>query len=802
MHHACVGPASFLPHAGPDPNHVTDTDTHPSTNADGSLLDGDERIVHRARIPARRRAVAKLPEDLSEGVRRVLETGGITDLHRFQREAIDLVRRGQHVVLAGGTGAGKSLCYQVPLLEALCAPHPVTGRKQTALYVAPTKSLAQDQARRLRELDASWARPMLYDGDTPPHARAGIRKQANLLLTNPDMLSAGILPAHAEWATFLRGLALVVLDESHVYRGVFGSHVAQVLRRLRRLLAHYGNDTCTFVLSSATTGNPVAHAERLTGLHVRLVGDAGAPRSGRDLLLWNPELDEASDDRDSALGDASRLYAELLERGMPTIVFARSRNACELIHRFTRERLQARGLDELAERIAPYRAGYTPEERRATERALADGSLRGVVATSALELGIDIGSLEASIVVTYPGTMTSLLQRWGRAARSSHTRGTCLLVAGDDALDQYFMRNPEELLGRDVEDAIVSVRNQRIVVPHVAAAAAELPVGGDVDDALWNDGILRSAVEVLRSDGVARDTPAGIAYVGRDRPASAIGLRSTGRGDVTIIDADSGQLLGTVEIGRAPSTVHGGAVYLHRGESYLVEHLDVANLVATVRRRTMPYYTMAKVDTDIEVVGVHLERELPGSGIVLRHGSVVVTDQLAGYQRMDVRTHRQVGSVVETTLPPIAFETEAIWFASPLPPVPHDPAQGPEQTLRLLGALHAAEHGLIALLPLIATCDRWDIGGLSIDHHAAFDGAGIFIYDGQPGGVGITEAGYGRFEEWARTAHDAIDGCPCDDGCPSCVQSPKCGNLNDPLDKVGAVDALATLLGEQRGWRS
>ncbi|MCW2922973.1 MAG: hypothetical protein JWM98_377 [Thermoleophilia bacterium] len=768
------------------------TTSPPASSAALEPFLGDERVVHRTAQPARHRIAAPLPEDLPLAVVDALARTGVHSLHAFQREAVDHVRDGRHVVLAGGTGSGKSLCYQLPLLEALHAPR--DGRKQTALYLAPTKSLAQDQARRLRELDASWARPLLYDGDTPPRQRAHVRKVANLLLTNPDMLSAGILPSHAEWSTFLRGLALVVVDESHVYRGVFGSHVAQVLRRLRRLLAHYGNDTCTFVLSSATTGNPRAHAERLTGLDLEVVGDRGAPRAARDIVLYNPELDEESGDRDSALGDAARIYAQLLELGVPTIVFARSRKGCELVHRIARDQLAARGRDELVDRIAPYRGGYTPEERRQTERGLASGALVGVVATSALELGIDIGSLAASVVVTYPGTTTSLLQRWGRAGRSVAGRGTCVLVAGEDALDQYFMRNPQELLEREVEHAIVSVRNPRIAVPHLAAAAAELPLGSELDRALW-DGVFDDGCDQLRAAGLARDTPRGLAHVGRTRPGGGIGLRSTGQGEVAIVDSGSGQLLGTVDIARAATSVHPGAVYLHRGESFLVEHLDTQALVASVRAASLPYYTMPKVDTQVEVVGVLEQRTLPGSGLHLLHGRLVVTDQLVGYQRLDSQTHRQI-DLVEQALPPVAFETEGTWFANPLPP--SSAHAGSPQALvdqvRLLGSLHAAEHGLIAMLPLIATCDRWDIGGLSIDWHEAFDGAGIFIYDGHPGGIGIVETGFHRFEEWAGAALVALSGCPCEDGCPSCVQSPKCGNLNEPLDKAGAIDVLRAAL--------
>ncbi|MCW2950498.1 MAG: hypothetical protein JWN41_1511 [Thermoleophilia bacterium] len=762
-----------------------------------ALLGADERVARHVGEPARRRRVVALPEQLPDAVRDALARSGITQLYPFQAAAVRKLGSGSHVVLAGGTGAGKSLCYQLPLLEALLTPlqlaDDVRGtRKQTALYLAPTKSLAQDQARRLREFGATWARPMLYDGDTPPQQRAVIRKHANLLLTNPDMLSAGILPNHAEWATFLRGLSIVVIDESHVYRGIFGSHVAQVIRRLRRLLALHGNDHAVFCLSSATIGNPAQHAARLTGLHgIELVGDEGAPRAARDLVLWNPELDETTGERDSAIGDAARMYATLVEQGVATIVFARSRTSCELIHTIVAEQLTARGRDDLAATIAPYRAGYTPEERRATERALASGELRGVVATSALELGIDIGSLEASIVVTFPGTVTSLRQRWGRAARGAQQRGLCVLVAGEDALDQYFMRHPDALLERDVEHAIVSTRNPRIVLPHLAAAAAESPLGGAVDAELWGEQ-LGSAVDELIASGAASRTPSGVTFTGRGHPAGAISLRSSGRGDVQIVERGSGQLLGTVEVARAMSTVYPGAVYLHRGRSYLVEELDTQNLLAVVHPKVLPYYTMPKVDTQIEVLGVLSERLLEGSGVVLRHGRVVVTDQLVAYQRKDAQTQR-VLDLVEMHLPPLAFETEAIWFAAP--PAAIDALQDAAMPDLLLGALHAAEHGMIAMLPLIATCDRWDIGGLSIDWHEAFQGPGIFIYDGHPGGIGLTETGFARIDRWLDVSRAAIDDCPCDDGCPSCVQSPKCGNLNEPLEKAGAVLVLDALGG-------
>jgi len=748
-----------------------------SSGAEGArrLLDGFEQVVHTEGRAARRRHGGPLPDGLHLDVLTALERSGIQDLHAFQSVAAERILGGGHTALVGGTGSGKSLCYQLPMLQRLRA-----ARRARALYLAPTKALAQDQARRLREFEAGWLRPGLYDGDTPKAQRTVLKRSANLLLTNPDMLSAGILPRHAEWAGFLSGLELVVIDEAHVYRGVFGSHVAQVMRRLRRLCAVYGAEP-TWVTSSGTIANPEEHFTRLTTLAAEVVDDSGAPTAGRDLVLWNPELDDDGAERNSPLGDAARIYALLVEERVPTIVFARTRKACELIHRFTSDRLRSRGLDHLAERIAPYRAGYTAEERRATERALASGDLVGVVATNALELGIDIGGLEASVCATFPGSITSLWQQWGRAGRSG-ARGLSVLVAGADALDQYFMREPEALLQRPVEHAVLSTANPRIVLPHIAAAACESPIGGALDEALFGAEPLEAALAELRSRGAVRATPDGSsAYVGRDHPAGAISLRSSGRGDVMIVDSLSGVLLGTVELRRAHSTVYPGAVYLHRGASYLVRELDLERRVAAVEPAVTAWYTLPKMDTDISVLECQRVRQL--HGLALNFGLVEVTDQLVAFQRKSVTTHTTL-ELVPCALPPVSFTTEAVWFAAPARAVDGLPAD------RLLGSLHAAEHGMIALLPLLAICDRADCGGLSTDWHADVGGPAIFVYDGHEGGVGIAERGFEEFIRWAQVSRRAIAECPCEEACPSCVQSPKCGNLNEPLDKLGAVQVI------------
>ncbi len=751
--------------------------THASPVLDALDRIADDQVIHASALPSRVQHVGRWPKGLHVDVIDVLERDGLSQPYSFQEQAITHVLSGCDIVLAGGTGSGKSLCYMAPIL------HQLHGRRGArALYVSPTKALAQDQARRLRDLAAPWVRAAIFDGDTPSSSRSVIRRTSNFVLTNPDMLSASILPRHTDWAQFLRGLSCIVIDESHVYRGVFGSHVGQVLRRLLRLCNHYGAHPVV-IASSATVGNPAHHVAALTGRDdVTVVGDHGAPQAGRDIVLWNPSWDEASERRESVLADVARIYATFIEDGISTIVFARSRRSCELIHSFTVDRLQ-RSSPELVDRIAPYRAGYTAEERRATERDLAEGRLVGVVATNALELGIDIGSLDAAICVTWPGSMTSMWQQWGRAGR--HQRGAGLLLAGDDALDQYFMRDPAALLEREIEQAVISTENPRIVDPHLAAAAAELPLSSD-DQQFYGADTLSGAIARLVADGLLLQRGDRSVHAGVDNPARSIALRSAAGGRISIVDASTGALLGDVEDSRAARTVHPGAVYLHRGQQYVVAALDLHRRSALVEPSNVAWYTLPKVDTDMHVVETTTIRQ---SGAVVAHWGVVdVHEQLVGYQRTHVTT-QQVLDVVPLELPPFSYGTEAIWFEPP-----GHALEGMDEEV-LLGSLHAAEHALIAMLPLIATCDRADIGGLSTNWHEACDAPAIFIYDGHPGGVGITRAGFDTMERWVDVTLTMLRGCPCDTGCPSCVQSPKCGNLNEPLNKLGAIRVLAAIKG-------
>ena len=733
------------------------------------VLEGEE-LAYLGMEDARAGRADPLPDDLDPRVASALVAQGITALWRHQAEAWEAVRAGGNVVVTTGTASGKSLAFNLPVLDLLAR-----DPKSRALYLYPTKALAQDQARALGAFGLKGVKPAIYDGDTETERRWQIRRWANVVLTNPDMLHIGVLPHHDRWGDVLANLRFVVVDEAHVYRGVFGSHVANVLRRLRRLARAYGSEP-QFVLASATIANPGQLAESLLGAPALVVDADAAPRAERTVALWNPELLDAElGQRASALGDASRLLAGLTSRGLRTICFAKSRKAVELIHRFTVDRVDA----DVAERLAPYRAGYTPAQRRAIERRLMAGELLGVSATDALELGIDIGELDCAISVGFPGTVSSLRQQWGRAGRRGP--GLAVLIASEDALDQFFMRDPEALLERTVEAAILDGANPRVLDGHVLSAAFEGPIDEADAETLGPEALERAAVlpELKR-------TNAGWVWAGTDYPAARVALRSADRESFTVVDETTGSVLGLVERSRAFSTIHEGAVYLHLGEQHLVRALDLEARTALVSEASVDWYTQAKKETETAIVEpLRLESRL---GLALHFGRVSVTEQVIAYQRKSISG----GDTLETLpldLPATSFETEAIWFC----PTERQ-LEGLEDMPTLLSSLHAAEHSLIALLPLWAMCDRWDIGGLSTNIHFQTGLPTIFVYDGHAGGVGITERGFDRFEGWVADTARMLTGCPCAAGCPSCVQSPKCGNLNEFLDKAGALTLLRRLL--------
>jgi DEAD/DEAH box helicase domain-containing protein len=737
----------------------------------------DGRVVAESGAEARPAKQVALPRSLEPALVERLRAVGVERLYSHQRAAYEAAAS-SNLVITSGTASGKSLAFNLPVLEGIAR-----DPKRRALYLYPTKALAQDQARSLAALRPPNLREAIYDGDTPREERPTIRRRGNLVLSNPDMLHVGILPNHKSWGDFLANLDWVVVDEAHTYRGVFGSHVANVLRRLRRVARAYGSEP-RFLLASATIANPVGLAEELVGTPFELIDDDGAPRTGREIVMWNPPLiDKATGTRRSALGEAADLLAELVSHGVRTICFLKSRRGIELIQRFARESLEARGKPELAARIAPYRGGYTPQQRREIEARLSAGELLAVVATDALELGIDIGELDAAICVTFPGTVASLRQMWGRAGR--RRRGLAVYVAGQDALDQFFCRHPEEFIGRPVEAAILDHASEQIAARHMVAAAYELPLSGEDAEVLGPE--WRQRAERLVSAGQLREAGGRVLPQSSEFVAAKLPLRSASADSVAVIERDSGEMLGLVEAERAFTTIHPGAIYLHLGRSYEVEQLDLRGRRAVVSRFDGDWYTRPKKETEIYIERVREQRST--SGVELHFGEVSVSEQVIAYQRVSI-AEQEPFDIVALELPEQQFVTQALWYVLP------ERLSGVLPPDVLLGALHATEHGQIAVLPLIAMCDRWDIGGLSTNVHFQTGRSTIFISDGHPGGVGITLRGYEQFERLLGDAERLIAECPCEAGCPSCVQSPKCGNLNEPLHKAGALELMRQMRGE------
>lgn len=701
---------------------------------------------------------------------------------------------GESVVVATGTASGKSLAYLAPVLSALAdgaqAPN---GRGATALYLAPTKALAADQRRAVRELAGplkNAVRPAVYDGDTPVEEREWVRQYANYVLTNPDMLHRGILPAHPRWSSFLKALRYVVIDECHTYRGVFGSHVAQVLRRLRRLCARYGSDP-VFLLASATASDPAAAASRLTGVPVTEVADDASPRGEVVFALWEPPLltdlkgERGAPVRRTATAETADLLTDLVVQGVRTVAFVRSRRGAELIAVIAQERL-AEVDRSLPRRVAAYRGGYLPEERRALERALHSGELLGLAATTALELGVDVSGLDAVLITGYPGTRASLWQQAGRAGRSGHG-ALAVLIARDDPLDTYLVHHPEALFRQPVEATVLDPDNPYVLAPHLCAAAAELPLT-ETDLTLFGPAA-HDLLPQLEAAKLLRRRATAWHWTRRERASDLTDIRGGGGRPVQIVEAATGRLLGTVDESAAHTAVHDGAVHLHQGRTYLVKHLDLEDSVALVEESSPPFSTTARDTTSISVL--ETETEIPWGQGRLCFGSVEVTNQVVSYLRRKLITGEVLGEA-KLDLPPRTLRTRAVWWT-----VTEDQLDEARINPEILGgALHAAEHASIGLLPLFATCDRWDIGGVSVPLHPDTLLPTVFVYDGHPGGAGFAERAFHTARAWLTATRDAIAACECEAGCPSCIQSPKCGNGNDPLHKRGAIRLLTRLLAE------
>ncbi len=736
-----------------------------------------DNLVHVEDLPARDPKPLPFPDDLPEVLVSRLSLLGVEGLFEHQRQGLEVLRSGRNVMLATGTASGKSLVYQIAAAEsALVTP------KATALFLFPTKALARDQLRAIRGFKLPQVRAAVYDGDTPQAERPLIRRNANLVLTNPDMLHLALLADHARWADFMLRLAVVVVDEAHVLRGVFGSHVAMVLRRLRRLIALHGGDP-RWCLSSATIGNPGELAERLTGLDIEVIEADAAPRGRKLFAMWNPPIvDDETGARRSALAEAATVMTQLVDDGARTIGFTRSRRAAELLAEFTR-----RGVSDAQsrDRIRAYRAGYLAEDRRKIEQELADGDLVAVAATNALELGIDIGSLDAAVLTGYPGTRASMWQQAGRAGRRSD-ESLAVLVAQDDPLDQYLVQHPDELFERPSEAAVIDPTNPYVLEPHLRCAAREYPLTDEEAAAFFGPEAI-DALGRLAEQELVKHRKERWHDIGATPPHRDLDIRAGGGHVYRIVQEDTGQVIGTADEHRAYGTLHPGAIYLHQGEQFLVRRLDHVHRVALVEEADPDYYTQARDITDIVIVNLIDHRALGDAELCF--GDVEVTNQVVGFVQKLVSSNEIVGEQ-QLALPPVTLRTRAVWWTLPGRLID---AAG-VGTKELAGGIHGAEHCAIGLLPLVATCDRWDIGGVSTPLHPDTGLTTIFVYDGYPGGAGIAERGYHAAERWLRATADRLRDCPCRDGCPSCVVSPKCGNGNEPLDKAAAESLTRTML--------
>lgn len=765
-----------------------ESDSQPSPVAEyiAALLASERlgrQVCHHRLVPGREAEFAEPRRPWPRAIREVLAARGIDALYSHQALAADLVRAGRHVVVATPTASGKTFAFQLPIIEAVLA-----NPDSRALAVYPLKALAQDQLRGFGELleglpegfpAASRPTAAIYDGDTKPSARAKIRKKPpNLILTNPEMLHLSMLPHHGTWAQVFATLTHIVLDEVHTYRGVLGAHMSQVLRRMQRVCRYYGSDPA-FVFCSATVGNPAELCHLLTGLEPVAVTESGAPAGARHMVFLNPE--------DSPATAAIHLLQAALSRGLKTIVYAQSRRMTELIALWASEKSGA-----YRDKISAYRAGFLPEERREIEARMAAGDLLAVISTSALELGIDIGGLDLCVLVGYPGSVMATLQRGGRVGRARQ-ESAVVLVAQEDALDQYFMRHPEDFFARPPERAVLNPENPVILPRHLICAAAELPLDmtGPGEPYLHSPGV-RAALDGLLGAGKLYWSADGRDIISpRKRPQRDVDLRGAGS-QISIEDAETGAVIGAVDSLRACRETHPGAVYLHRGRTWLVETLDIPGATAKVRAARVGYSTRVRSSKDTEILEVYDRREVLGTRVTLAR--LKVTEQVTGFEKRSTRGGNLLG-MVPLDLPPSVFETEGLWFDV------SDAARrkAEDEYLHFMGGIHAFEHAAIGILPLLVMTDRNDLGGISTPLHPQTGGAAVFIYDGMPGGAGLTREAFSRAEELLARTLDVVRTCPCELGCPSCVHSPKCGSGNRPIDKAAALFLLRELSGGAPG---
>lgn len=726
------------------------------------------QIVHVEVIPARSASYGELASPLPDALKHYLRRQGIEHLYSHQVEAVEHVRSGRDVVVVTSTASGKTLCYNLPVAEALLA-----DPEAKALYLFPTKALAQDQLKVLGELSgagpelAECILPSTYDGDTPQHQRRKIRQSANVILTNPDMLHTGMLPYHSRWAHFWGGLRTVVIDEIHTYRGIFGSNVANVVRRLKRVCERYGSRP-NFVLSSATIANPKDHAERLLGREVLVVDRDGSPRGMKHIVFWNPPpVGPGRLLRRSSNVEAQELFRKLVENHVQTIAFTKARVVAELLYRYVVEALKTVN-PKLAKRIKPYRGGYLPEERRAIERELFSGRLLGVTSTNALELGIDIGSLDACIIVGFPGTIASTWQQAGRAGRMSDD-ALAVLIAYNDPIDQYLMRHPEYFFSLSPEEAVIDPANPYILASHLSCAAFELPLVAPDED--YFGSAAAQITDLLRENGSLKEIDGRHYWASTDCPATHTSLRTISDDTFTIMDLTDGrnQVLGTVDSISAPELVYPEAIYLHEGETYLVRKLDFEGKIANVERADVDYYTQPVLSSSIRVHGERTSKGFRGGKVCF--GDADVTWKTAAFKKIRFYTMENLGQAT-LDLPSQTLSTTAVWF------IPPDELmrEVKDVGLKPIEGLVGIRNMMLVVLPVLSMSDRRDLGGMVESSNTGKPT--IFVYDRFRGGLGFSHRGYIEFERLLSMCREMVADCTCEDGCPSCVGL---ANLRPPL---------------------
>ncbi len=732
-----------------------------------------EGIVHHQTIPARPAHFGRLSYSLPGILNRALEQKGISRLYSHQVEALEAIHQGRHTIVATPTASGKTLIYALSCLEQL-----LTDPASKALFLFPIKALEQDQRKAMEEWaflfpDCPEGLSAIYDGDTPPSDRKKIRqKPPPIVISNPDMLHLGLLPFHESWKEFFKNLRWVVIDEAHTYKGILGSHVVQIIRRLKRICRLYGSDP-RFILCSATIARPEHFSQALAGMPFQVVESSGFPSPGKHFLFINPDISPAV--------VASRLFSHCLAKGKKTILFSQGRRQTELIHKWVEQMAPA-----LKGRISSYRAGFLPEERRTIERKLSSGELLGVISTSALEMGIDIGSLDVCILVGYPGSIINTWQRGGRVGRSQQ-ESTIFFVAQPDALDQYFIRHPENFFERGFEAAVVDPGNSPILKAHLTCAAAELPLSRE--DPFFTAERCGPEISALEKEGKLLRNAAGDGWISsRKKPHREVNIRSLGE-SFTIMEGRKGRVVGTLDRLRAFRECHPGAIYLHRAVQFLVEELDLFEKNVYVKPREVTYYTRILAQKETEII--EKEKVRPVGNFLINFGRVLVTETFTSYEKRAIYGQELLGTY-PLELPSQTFETRGLWIE----------VEGAlqEQLLaghfQVMGSLHALEHAAISMFPLYALCDRGDIGGICYVHHPQVEKGAIFIYDGVPGGVGLAERGFEIIEDLLQRTIDLIAECDCEEGCPSCIHSPQCGSGNKPLDKRGARHLAGLLLGQ------